>query len=139
MSTQGRGCGGATMACRGSLAILRLTPEAKLRRKKLQAFRRYLKDHHQQSRVGVGEHIGDYLIYGLALGVGAKVIERLFGTLSERERGVYLPWYVHHHGSVSPAEFAQSMTSVVTATTATVSSSAGAGGGGGGGGGGGAG
>ena len=65
------------------------------------------------------------------------VIERLFGTLSESDRGAYLPWYVHHHGSVSPAEFAQAMTAVVTATTATVSSSAGAGGGASGGGGGG--
>ena len=64
----------------GSFAILRLTPEAKLQRKKLQAFRRYLKTAHQPNRTGVGERIGDYLVYGLALGVGTKTIEHLFGT-----------------------------------------------------------
>jgi hypothetical protein len=110
-----------------SLAILRMTPEAKLQRKKLQAFRRYLKDYHQQSRVGVGERIGEYLVYGLALGVDAKVIERLFGSLSKDDRATYLPWYVQHHGTASPAEFAHAMTAVVTATTAVVNSSAGAG------------
>jgi uncharacterized membrane protein len=41
--------------------------------------------------VGAGEQIGDFLIYGLALGVSAKVIERLFGTLSENDQSAYLP------------------------------------------------
>ena len=136
----------AGAVCLGlSLTILRLTPEAKLRNKKFEALRRYLKTYHQRPGDGVGGEIGEYLVYGLALGVGSKAIGHLFGSLSEHDRAAYLPWYVHAHGAASPVEFAQAMTSVVTAATAAVSSSAGAGGGasagggGGGGGGGGAG
>ena len=130
-----------SFSCIGlSFAILRLTPEVKLKRKKLEALRTYLKKAHQRSGAGVGEQVGEYLVYGLALGVGAKSIERLLESIPEHARVSYLPWYVYTQGSISPAEFARSMTSVVTATTSVVSSSAGAGGGasaGGGGGGGG--
>lgn len=129
-----------------ALTILRLTPEARLRKKKFEALRRYLKTYHQRPGDGVGGQIGEYLVYGLALGVGTKPIGGLFDSLSEQDRGAYLPWYVPAGVAASPAEFAQSMTSIVTAATAAVSSSAGAGGGasagdggGGGGGGGGAG
>ncbi len=137
----------AGVACLGlSFAILRLTPEMQLKRNKLVALRGYLKKYHQHTGTGVGHQIGEYLVYGLALGLDSKSIEGLFGSLSEEHRATYLPWYVDNQGAASPAEFAQAMTSVVTAATATVSSSAGAGGGasggggdGGGGGGGGAG
>ena len=128
-----------------SLTILRLTPEAKLRQKKFEALRRYLKTYHERPGDGLGGEIGEYMVYGLALGVGSKPIGRLFDSLSEHDRALYVPWYVPGDGAASPAEFAQAMTSVVTAATAAVSSSAGAGGGasagggGGGGGGGGAG
>ena len=137
----------AGVVCLGlSLTILRLTPEAKLRQKKFQALRRYLKEYHQRPGDRLSGQVGEYLVYGLALGVGSKEIGHLFGSLSEKDRATYVPWYLHAHGAASPAEFAQAMTSIVTSTTAAVSSSAGAGGGasasgggGGGGGGGGAG
>ena len=112
-----------------SLTILRLTPEAKLRQKKFEALRRYLKTYHERPGDGVGGQIGEYLVYGLALGVGTRPIGGLFDSLSEQDRAAYLPWYVYADGAASPAEFAQSMTSMVSAATAAVSSSAGAGGG----------
>ena len=128
-----------------SLTILRLTPEAKLRQKKFEALRRYLKTYHERPGDGLGGEIGEYMVYGLALGVGSKPIGRLFDSLSEHDRALYVPWYVPGDGAASPAEFAHAMTSVVTAATAAVSlvgrgrrrrlPAAGGGGGGGGGGG----
>jgi uncharacterized membrane protein len=131
---------GGAIALGLSFAILRYTPEVALKRKKLNAFRNYLKKYHHSAGEQMGDRIGKFLVYGLSLGIGAKALERLFESIPAAARATYVPWYIHSQGAASPAEFAQSMAAVVAATTSTVSSSAGAGGGasaGGGGGGGG--
>ena len=92
-------------------------------------FRNYVKKYHQRTDAGVGEHVSQYLIYALALGVGSKSIERLFESIPEHARADYLPWYIYTQGAGSPADFAHSIAAVVTATSSAVSASAGAGGG----------
>lgn len=124
-----------------SLAILRYTPEVKLRFKKLGALQKYLKKFSflQESSKEVWP---SFLVYGVALGVGNKVIEKMMRSLSVDEQHHYFYWYHYPRGRfASPADFAGAITSMISMASSTMSSSSGAGGGasgGGGGGGGGA-
>jgi len=124
-----------------SLAILRYTPEVKLRLKKLTALQKYLKKYSflQESSK---EMWPSFLVYGVALGVGNKVIEKMMLSLSVDEQHHYFYWYHYPVGRfASPADFASAITSMISIASSTMSSSSGAGGGassGGGGGGGGA-
>jgi uncharacterized membrane protein len=135
-------CGGLCLGL--SFIILRYTPEIKLKRKKWGALREYLKKYHFTSEHPIDwlQNIQDYLIYGLALGVGNKAIEKLMESIPADQQTAMFPWYSHLHGSQpSPADFASAISSMVTVASSTMSSSTGAGGGasgGGGGGGGGA-
>jgi len=125
-----------------SFSILRYTEEMKLRRVKWEALRQYIKKYHflDESDLSWQNQIGDYLVYGIALGVSKKAIEKMVATIPVDRHGVHFPWYIYAPGTFhSPAEFAQAITSVVSVATTTVSSAAGAGGGATGGGGGGAG
>ena len=128
-----------------SFAILRYTPEIKLRRLKLKALKNYLKSYHflpSGSSEALFENIDSYLIYGMALGLGKKQIEKMMLTVPANQQQTYFPWYVYPPGGyASPEQFATAVSTMVTITSSTVSSSTGAGGGasgGGGGGGGGA-
>jgi uncharacterized membrane protein len=127
-----------------AFAILKYTPEMKLKRKKWQALRRYLAKYHFLEGQGSGwlSNIEKYLIYGLALGVGQKAIKKMMESIPEQQQASIFPWYIYAHGAyASPADFATAISSVVQIASSTMSSSSGAGGGasgGGGGGGGGA-
>jgi uncharacterized membrane protein len=128
-----------------SFTILSYTPEIKLRRLKLKALKNYLKDYHPMtsgSPEGLFENIDSYLIYGMALGMGKKQIEKMMMAIPADQQQAYFPWYVYPHGGfASPEQFATALSTIVNVASSTVSSSAGAGGGasgGGGGGGGGA-
>lgn len=127
-----------------AFAILRYTPEMKLKRKKWQALRRYLVKYHFVESSGSDwlSNIEKYLVYGLALGVGQKAIKKMMESIPEQQQSHYFPWYTYPHGAyASPADFATAISSVVQIASSTMSSSSGAGGGasgGGGGGGGGA-
>lgn len=125
-----------------SFAILRYTEEMKFKRKKWEALRKYIKKYHfiNESDLNWQSQIGEYLVYGLALGVGKKAIEKMISTVPTDQHTSLFPWYIYAAGSThSPADFAQAISSVVSAASTTVSSAAGAGGGASGGGGGGAG
>ena len=127
-----------------SASILSYTAEIKLRRRKLKALKNYLKSYHFLPSGGseaLFENIDSYLIYGMALGLGKKQIEKMMMAVPANQQQTYFPWYVYPHGGyVSPEQFASAVSTMVTIASSTVSSSAGAGGGasGGGGGGGGA-
>jgi uncharacterized membrane protein len=128
----------------GAFAVLRYTPEMKLKRKKWQALRRYLVKYHFLEGRGSDwlSNIEKYLVYGLALGVGQKAIKKMMESIPEQQQAHYFPWYAYPHGAyTTPADFATAISSVVQIASSTMSSSSGAGGGasgGGGGGGGGA-
>jgi uncharacterized membrane protein len=132
-----------------SYAILRRTPEAARALHRWQAFRRYLTDFSQLDRypapaVVLWEH---YLVYAIALGVAARVIEQfkeLYPTLPKETAATAFPHWVTSSGT--PLSGMQSISSVLSSfnttlstATSSFSSSSGSGGGfsGGGGGGGG--
>jgi len=125
-----------------SFGILRYTEDMKLKRNKWEALKNYLKKYHfnQETNLNWQSRIGEYLVYGLALGIGKKAIEKMVGTVPIDHHNAYFPWYIYAHGTgLSPADFASAISSVVTVASTTVSSAAGAGGGASAGGGGGAG
>jgi uncharacterized membrane protein len=125
-----------------SFGILRYTEDMKLKRTKWEALRNYLKKYHfnQETNLNWHSQIGEYLVYGLALGVGKKAIEKMVTTAPADNHHSFFPWYIYAHGtSQSPSDFASAITSVITVASSTVSSAAGAGGGANAGGGGGAG
>jgi uncharacterized membrane protein len=128
-----------------SFAILSYTPETKLRRKKLTALQNYLKKYFflQDAEKTIWPGKADaFLVYGMALGIGNKVVEKMMSSLTVDEQGYYFPWYHYPAGSfTTPADFATAISSMVSIASSTMSSSSGSGGGssgGGGGGGGGA-
>ena len=114
----------------------------KLKRSKWEALKNYLKKYHftKETNLDWQSQIGEYLVYGLALGIGKKAIEKMISTVPPNYHNAYFPWYIYAHGTTqSPTDFAQAITSVVTVASTTVSSASGAGGGASSGGGGGAG
>jgi len=127
-----------------SFTILRYTPGIKLKRKKWKALREYLKKYHFVSEYNQDwlKNIEKYLVYGIALGIGKKVIEKMMESVPTEQQTALFPWYYHGYGAhPSPADFASAISSMVNIASTTMSSSTGAGGGassGGGGGGGGA-
>jgi len=125
-----------------SFGILRYTEDMKLKRTKWEALKNYLKKYHfiNETNLNWQTQIGEYLVYGLALGVGKKAIEKMVAAVPADHHNSYFPWYIYAPGTThSPADFAHAITSVVSAASTTVSSAAGAGGGASAGGGGGAG
>jgi len=115
-----------------SFGILRYAEDMKLKRNKWEALKNYLKKYHfiQETNLNWQSQIGDYLVYGLALGIGKKAIEKMITTIPIDKHNSFFPWYIYAHGtSQSPADFAQAITSVVSVASTTVSSAAGAGGG----------
>ncbi len=128
-----------------SFTILSYTPEINLKRKKLSALKKYLKKYYFLERTGEEQQTGNidlFLVYGIALGLGKKDIEKMMMSIPPEKQGVIFPWYIYPSGGfATPADFAAAVSSMAQVAASTVSSSAGAGGGasgGGGGGGGGA-
>ncbi|MBD3291198.1 DUF2207 domain-containing protein, partial [candidate division KSB1 bacterium] len=125
-----------------SFAIWRYPREIKKIIKELSAFKKYLKNYHFRNETARqhGMRLEDLFIYGIALGVAAKVIEQLV-ALSPDFQQRYFTWYHPYAAYSSSKDFAHAVSSMVSATSSTMSSSTGTGGGasgGGGGGGGGA-
>ena len=84
------------------------------------------------------------MVYGMVLGLSSKVVQSLAEIIPAEQRNQIIPWYVYSGapGDFSPAGFAESLSSLMSAATSTMSSATGTGGGasaGGGGGGGGSG
>ncbi len=125
-----------------SMFILRFTPEMKLQKLKWRALKRYLTRHYFESETDQGflYRIPEFLIYGIAMGIGTAVIKRLMQRVPSDQHAVFFPWYIYSGGAhASMGDFAGAISSMVTVASSTVSSSTGAGGGASAGGGGGAG
>lgn len=114
-----------------SFTILRYTPEIKLKRKKLDALRNYLKkfDSESSGTTPVLQRIQEYLVYAIALGVGEKALEKLIGIVPEEQSHIFLPWYIASLGHTDSGGLSAALTSLVSTATSTMSSSTGAGGG----------
>ena len=112
-----------------SFTILRFTPEIKLLKKKLSALRNYLKSFGTSSYQPSFQHkINDYFLFSIALGLGKKYTENILKDVSVDQQAVLFPWFIYGAGG-SPADFASTINSVVSATATSVSSAAGTGGG----------
>ncbi|MDZ7318535.1 MAG: DUF2207 domain-containing protein [candidate division KSB1 bacterium] len=113
-----------------SFAILKYTREVKQMKSQLSAFRRYLTQYHfRRDSSYLQSNLDRFLIYGIALGVGSKVIKEMVALVPDWQAAGYFPWYVGTMSSGSPAGFAESVSSMVTSMGATMSSAAGIGGG----------
>lgn len=110
-----------------SITILRFTAETKLLKKKLKAFRNYLKrftpDTHQQVNL---KYIGDYFLFAIAFGLGKKVLGNIIDVIPAEQHSSFFPWYI---GSIGSSDFSSAINSVVTAAGTSISSASGAGGG----------
>jgi len=112
-----------------SFSILRFTPETKLLKKKLSALRNYLKSFGTSSyQPSLLHKINDYFLFSIALGLGKKYTGNILKDVSADEQAILFPWFIYGAGG-SPADFASTINSVVSATATSVSSAAGTGGG----------
>jgi uncharacterized membrane protein len=115
-----------------SFLILRYTPEIKLKKKQWRAFRRYIKNYPDAAgnldlKLST---INQYLVYGLALGLGEKEIRKLVSVVPERDYGQHFPWFIYSaHATPGIGNLATALSSVVNIAGSTLSSAAGAGGG----------
>ncbi|MEW5806195.1 MAG: DUF2207 domain-containing protein [Acidobacteriota bacterium] len=125
-----------------SLFILSYTPEMKLQKLKWRALKRYLTRYYFESETDQGflYRIPEFLIYGIAMGIGTAVVKRLMQRIPSDQHTTFFPWYIYSGGfHASVGDFAGVISSMVSVASSTVSSSTGAGGGASAGGGGGAG
>jgi len=123
-----------------SLIILTYTKEAKQIKERTKAFKNYLnKYHYQNEPASLMSNFENYLIYGLAAGVGVGKIKKMFAALGDSMDPNFIPWYTSIHSSRGVSSMANAFSTMVTTASTTMSSAAGVGGGASAGGGGGAG
>jgi hypothetical protein len=127
-----------------SMLIPHRTAEGETTARQWKAVQKYLKAHEFRNtdRQHVLNHVSEYLVYGVVLGLADKYYKELAAYIPEGEHRSYVPWYVFHGrgtGQFSPEAFGQAFSSMIATTTSTMSSASGTGGGASGGGGGGAG
>lgn len=113
-----------------SFLVLRYTPEVKQLRSQLASLRSYLSQYHFRKDLGQRlESIEQYLVYGIALGIGGKALQELVSAIPGDQGRGYFAWYAAAGGHGSPGSFATAVSSMVSAANATMSSAAGVGGG----------
>ena len=121
--------------------IPRRSPEHELEAKKWMGLKKYLKKYYFRESVSqsLQENLGKFMVYGMILGLSSKVIKNLAEMIPAEQRNQIIPWYVYSGApsDFSPAGFAESLSSLMSAATSTMSSASGTGGGASGGGGGG--
>lgn len=124
-----------------SFTVPRRSPEYELEAKKWMGLKKYLKKYYFRKSVShsLQENLGKFMVYGMVLGLSSKVIKNLAEMIPAEQRNQIIPWYVYGGapGDFSPAGFAESLSSLMSAATSTMSSATGTGGGASGGGGGG--
>lgn len=112
-----------------SFVILKYTREVKQIKVRLSAFRRYLTRYRfQRDSSYLESHLDRFLIYGIALGVGSKVIKEMVKLVPDWRASDYFPWYMGTGVQGSPAAFAESVFSMVASMGATMGSASGIGG-----------
>ncbi len=124
-----------------SFKIPRRSREYELEAKKWMGLKVYLKRFYfrESVRTSLSENLSRFLVYGVVLGLSKKVMKKIAEMIRVEERGTVVPWYVYAGApsDFSPAGFAESISSLMSAATSTMSSATGTGGGASGGGGGG--
>lgn len=121
-----------------AILMLQRTTEGEKAYRQWKSLHRHLKRFNFQSEMEQldEEAINEYLIYGLALGLGPKYFKKLTGGLETSGNTAYIAWIVLHNANLQ--SIGDTVHTVITTTSTTMSSASGAGGGGTAGGGGGA-
>ncbi|MEE4311002.1 MAG: DUF2207 domain-containing protein [candidate division KSB1 bacterium] len=123
-----------------SFFILRYTKDVKSMIERLKGLKKYLVKYHFRNQPGqLQSNLENYLIYGIALGAGTKVIKEIIATVPDWQSAGIIPWYSSTAAHTSPDAFATAVSSMISTVGSTMSSASGAGGGASAGGGGGAG
>lgn len=113
-----------------SFFILRYTKEIKLLRAKLIALKKYLSRYHfKRDSSRLQASLESFLIYGVALGIGTKVIKEMLEVVPAWQGTSYFGWYICTMGHGSSGGFADAVSSMVSATSIAMGSAAGVGGG----------
>ncbi|MDZ7399705.1 MAG: DUF2207 domain-containing protein [candidate division KSB1 bacterium] len=113
-----------------SFAVLRYTPEVKQLRTKLDELKSYLSRYH--FKMDLAQMLGSleqYVVYGIALGIGKKALQEMLSAVPSGQSGGYFAWYAAAASHGSPGSFATAVSTMISAMSATMSSAAGVGGG----------
>lgn len=112
-----------------SFAILKYTTEVKSLKERLSSFRKYLTRYtFRQESAYLPSNLDRYLIYGIALGIGSKVIKKMISLAPDWQSQSYFGWYVAASSHGTPAGFAESVSGMVSTMSTTMGSAAGIGG-----------
>lgn len=110
--------------------MLQRTAEGEKTYRQWKSLRQYLKRSHFQSEMDNldEETVNEYLVYGLALGLGTKYFRNLTEGLESSGNTGYIAWIVLHNARLQSV--GDTINTVITTTSTTMSSASGAGGGG---------
>jgi len=113
-----------------SLAILQRTEKGEIAYLQWKSLKKHLKKYHFESRIKEldADNLNEYLIYGMALGLGPGYLKRLTRALSDSGQIAYFPWIILYGGRTN--NIGRTINKVVTGTGTAMSSATGAGGGG---------
>ncbi len=114
----------------GSLLIYHRTEKGEIAYQRWKRLRKRLKKQkfdNDGERMDIN-NINEYLIYGVALGLGSGFYKKLFNHLEQTGNQTYLYWIILHQSSMN--SFSKNINKVITSTGSSMSSSSGAGGGG---------
>lgn len=122
--------GVALIALLASLFIYHRTEEGELRYRQWKSLKQYLRRYQFESRMQdlEAETVNEYLIYGLALGLGPRYLKRLSRSMESAGHTHYIPWIILLQSS--SGDFVRTINQVITSTGSAMSSATGAGGGG---------
>ena len=120
----------AFLSILASLAILQRTEKGEVAYLQWKSLKKHLKKYHFESRVKDldAESLNEYLIYGMALGLGPRYLKRLTRALDSSGQIAYFPWIVLYGSSAT--DIGRTINKVITTTSTAMSSATGAGGGG---------
>lgn len=122
--------GAALVLAIASVFIFHRTEEGEKAYRQWNSLKQHLRRFHFESetkKLDAGS-VNDYLVYGLALGLGPGYFKKLSRGLEHTGHLGYLPWIVLHQSSMGAV--GKTINQIITVTSTTMSSASGMGGGG---------
>lgn len=122
--------GAALVLAIASVFIFHRTEEGEKAYRQWKSLKQHLRRFHFESETKTLDAgtVNDYLVYGLALGLGSGYFKKLSRGLEQSGHLGYLPWIVLHQSSMGT--IGKTINQIITVTSTTISSASGMGGGG---------
>lgn len=113
-----------------SLAIMQRTEKGEVEYRQWKSLKKHLEKYDFSARINDldGDSLNEYLIYGMALGLGPRYLKRLTRALDSSGQIAYFPWIVLYGRSAT--DIGRTINKVITTTSTAMSAASGAGGGG---------